>query len=56
MERLNSAWPGTSDAIQDLDAHKIERLKAVALASKRLREMLAAEFEASRKKENHQEK
>ena len=40
----------------ELDALKIERLRAVALASKHLRDMLAAEYEAARKKEGPQEK
>jgi len=56
MDRTNPAWPDSPEVTLDLDALKIDRLRAVALASKHLREMLAAEYEASRKKEEPQEK
>lgn len=58
MSRIHRVWTDSTEATQDiaLDVLKIERLRAVALASKRLRKMLAAEYEASRKKEEPQEK
>lgn len=58
MSRIHRVWTDSTEATQDiaLDALKIERLRAVALASKHLREMLAAEYEAARKKEGPQEK
>ena len=56
MSRIHRVWTDSTEATQDiaLDVLKIDRLRAVALASKRLREMLAAEYEASRKKEEPQ--
>ena len=39
MDRTNPAWLYSSEETRDLDALKIERLKAVALASKHIREM-----------------
>lgn len=57
MARIYRVWANSKEATQEtaLDTLKIERMRAVALASKRLREMLAAEYEASRKKEKPQE-
>ena len=58
MSRIHRVRTDSTEATQDiaLDVLKIDRLRAVALASKRLREMLAAEYEASRKKEEPQKK